>query len=525
VWSTYTDSTLRTQGGCLDVDGGTSVGWYPCNGTAAQTWTHESNGELKNPQSGLCLTDPDGNTATRLNIETCAASAQQIWTLPVSGTNGGSDNFKRPNGPLGAGWTNISDGGLTISGDAAEGTSASAVTGDIRTAESFSGNQYSQVEVTSTQLTGKQWIGAAVRLQDGGKDGYAGIYYWDDGSPELMLFKRSDGNWTQLGTSYSSGALASGTTLKLMVVGSTLSFLENGTQRIAVGDSSLTGGAPGILISGKGKAGDWSGGTAVFTADYLSTNAKGVRSYDMISADDGGGPQVLRVLSPSDPAKGVAHNFLFVLPVEAGLGTTYGDGLATVQAANAQNKYNLTVIEPSFAIDPWYANSPGKPNLQYETFMTSELEPWVKAHLATTGHEQIWLIGFSKSGLGAQDLLLKHPSLFTLAASWDFPADMPNYDEFGASEEEEYGTNANYLANYRLTAAFVKAHKTPFTVVDRIWIGGYNRFETGVADYGSLLTSQGMVHTTEKPDLMAHRWDSGWLPLALSALETESLKA
>ena len=56
--------------------------------------------------------------------------------------------------------------------------------------------------------------------------------------------------------------------------------------------------------------------------------------------------------------------------------------------------------------------------------MTSELEPWVKANLATTGTEQNWLIGFSKSGIGAEDLLLKHPDLFTLAATWDFPADM-----------------------------------------------------------------------------------------------------
>ena len=41
---------------------GTDVDWYPCNGTAAQDWTHQSNGELVNPSSGLCLTDPGGNT-------------------------------------------------------------------------------------------------------------------------------------------------------------------------------------------------------------------------------------------------------------------------------------------------------------------------------------------------------------------------------------------------------------------------------------------------------------------------------
>src|SRR5580700_41389 len=72
-WSTYSDSTLRVQGGCLDVNAagtspGTAVKWYPCNGTAAQNWTHQANGELVNPHSGLCLTDPGNNPATALDI-------------------------------------------------------------------------------------------------------------------------------------------------------------------------------------------------------------------------------------------------------------------------------------------------------------------------------------------------------------------------------------------------------------------------------------------------------------------------
>ncbi len=73
--------------------------------------------------------------------------------------------------------------------------------------------------------------------------------------------------------------------------------------------------------------------------------------------------------------------------------------------------------DPSFAIDPWYADNPTDSSQQEETFMATELAPWVKANLATSGTEQSWLIGFSKSGIGAQDLLLKHPDLFTLAAS------------------------------------------------------------------------------------------------------------
>src|ERR1700753_198681 len=92
-WSPYTDGTLRTQGGCLDVvsagtTSGTDVDWYPCNATAAQGWTHQSNGELVNPASGLCLTDPGGNTTARLDIETCTDATDQQWTVPTGGGSG-----------------------------------------------------------------------------------------------------------------------------------------------------------------------------------------------------------------------------------------------------------------------------------------------------------------------------------------------------------------------------------------------------------------------------------------------------
>ncbi len=71
-----------------------------------------------------------------------------------------------------------------------------------------------------------------VRAQNGGQDAYVGIYYWNNGSPDLMLFKRSGGTWTQLGSTYNSGPLAAGTQLKLMVVGSTIAFMDNGVERI-----------------------------------------------------------------------------------------------------------------------------------------------------------------------------------------------------------------------------------------------------------------------------------------------------
>jgi hypothetical protein len=437
-----------------------------------------------------------------------------------------SDGFDRPNGNLGPDWTGIHDGGLSISSHTATGRSG--LTGDIWTARRFTGDQYSQIEVTSAQLASSQWIGAAVRVRDGGLDAYVGVYNWNSGSPELMLFKRSGGNWTQLGKGYSSGPLAAGAQVQVMAVGSTISLLENGIQRLSVSDSSFAGGAPGIMVYGDGKAGNWSAAdvnaSATFHVHYMRTDADGVKWYQVISPDNGPAPQVLRVLAPTDPARGVSHNFLYVLPVQAGSGHTFKDGLETLRRLNAQNRYNLTIVAPSFAIDPWYADNPKEPNVKYESFIAKELVPWVMKNLAVTGHEQNWLIGFSKSGLGAQDLILKHPDIFALAASWDFPADMSSYDQYGADPAASYGTNANFQANYRLTPAFLDAHKRPFLDENRIWIGGSTEFPTDMSNYARLLTQEGIRHTTESSSPMRHSWTSGWVPIALAALWHDSIE-
>jgi chitodextrinase len=466
-------------------------------------------------------TNPTSQTCTVANGTGTATG--NITNVAVTCITVASDNFNRANGPLGSGWTDMTGAGLAISNQMVVGTSSSGISGDLRTAESYANDQYSQVTVTSTALSGTQYIGPVVRAQNGGQNLYAGRYEWNKGSPQLTLYKRVSGTWTQLGTSYSSGTLAAGTQLTLTVIGNTLAFSQNGTPRVTASDNTLASGSPGIVASGTASADNWAGGTAVFQVDYLSTDANGVDSYDVLSASDGYGAQVLRVLRPTHPAAGVAHNFLFVLPVQAGLGTTYGDGLATMQAADAQDQYNLTIIEPSFANDPWYANHATDPNLQYETFMTNELVPWVKAHLATTGTEQDWLIGFSKSGIGGQDLILKHPDLFNLAASWDFPADMSTYDQFGTNSSAAYGTQANFAANYELTGPFVDARKAPFQNKNRIWIGGYNLYQQDVADYDSLLTSEGIMHTDGPSQMLSHRWDSGWVPQALATLYQDSL--
>ncbi len=56
-WSPYTDGTVRTQGGCLDVvsagtTAGTNIDWYPCNASNAQNWTHRVQRRTSKPELG-----------------------------------------------------------------------------------------------------------------------------------------------------------------------------------------------------------------------------------------------------------------------------------------------------------------------------------------------------------------------------------------------------------------------------------------------------------------------------------------
>ncbi|MBV9795876.1 MAG: hypothetical protein JO016_18270, partial [Actinobacteria bacterium] len=229
-------------------------------------------------------------------------------TPTTTAATSATDNFNRPDGALGAGWTAISDGALVIASQLVKGGNG-GYSGDLRTAETYTSDQSSQVEVTATQLSGGQWIGPAVRATGSGSSLYLGIYFWNNGSPQLMLFKRSGGSWTQLGASYPVSPLAAGSQLKLTATGSALTLALNGTTRISATDTSLTSGAPGIMAYGTGTADNWagaslgtssggSGGTGGLQVSYASTDSGGVASYTMTSAADGGSPQTLRVLKP-----------------------------------------------------------------------------------------------------------------------------------------------------------------------------------------------------------------------------------
>ncbi len=279
------------------------------------------------------------------------------------------------------------------------------------------------------------------------------------------------------------------------------------------GDGTI-GGSPGSGPSNGGGTETPPSSSPQFV--YQGTDASGAKVYDVTWGESGLQPFAVRVLTPQDPSANYPHSFLYDLPVEPGIAqSTYGSGLDELGKLDVQDQYDATIIEPIFPSGPWYADNPNDATINYETFMADILPQWVADNFSTTGTEKNLLVGFSKSGLGALDLELKHPSVYSAVAAFDFPADMTSYDDYGAANI--YGTQANFEQNYELSN-ILGGLKAPFTAQDRILISEGPVFQSQVADFDTLLSSQGVMHTTLDQVSDAHTWSGGWLSGAIAGL-------
>src|SRR5579872_4090190 len=110
-------------------------------------------------------------------------------------------------------------------------------------------------------------------------------------------------------------------------------------------------------------------------------------------------PTKIRVLLPSKLEKGRRFRVLYVLPVEAGDGKHYGDGLLEVKKLGLHDRYGLICVQPTFARLPWYADHPTDKAIRQETYLLEVVVPLVEQKYPTLAKpEGRLLLGFSKSG-------------------------------------------------------------------------------------------------------------------------------
>ena len=151
-----------------------------------------------------------------------------------------------------------------------------------------------------------------------------------------------------------------------------------------------------------------------------------------------------------------------------------------------------------------------------ETFTATLLPAWVNSNFATSGTEDDLLIGFSKSGYGALDLLFKHPAVFDAAAAWDFPADMTAYKQLWGERKLRY--RLEFSKQLSADRHFHRHLESAVHYARSYRISGYDVFQTDVSDFDALLTSHGVLHTLSTQTYDAHNWSGGWLSGAVAGL-------
>src|SRR6266852_544403 len=91
-----------------------------------------------------------------------------------------------------------------------------------------------------------------------------------------------------------------------------------------------------------------------------TVDANGVKYYPVRSIYQGSQQQIIRVLEPTNPPPGKPRRLLYVLPVDSGvttLSSPLSDGLEELRLLNVPDRFNMTLIAPSFGYEPWYGDN------------------------------------------------------------------------------------------------------------------------------------------------------------------------
>lgn len=158
------------------------------------------------------------------------------------------------------------------------------------------------------------------------------------------------------------------------------------------------------------------------------------------------------------------YNSIKALPVVYllhGAGGSYAAWVNSVPALKGiADDYKLIIVCADGNVTSWYFDAPGKPEWQYETYISKELVGWIDSHYKTIANRNARAIaGLSMGGHGALYLALKHQDVFAAAGSmsggvdlrpfpnnWNIKERLGSYSQNPEVWEKNSVTNMLYLA-------------------------------------------------------------------------------
>jgi hypothetical protein len=222
----------------------------------------------------------------------------------------------------------------------------------------------------------------------------------------------------------------------------------------------------------------------------------------------------IKVLLPDRLEKDRRYPVVYVLPVEPGVESKFGNGLLEVKKLDLHNKHGLIFVLPSFSHLPWYVDHPTDAGIRQETYFLKVVAPFVEMQYpALAAPKGRLLLGFSKSGCGAFQLLLRHPEMFGKAAAWDAPLNMDK-PAFGMAEIA--GTRENF-EKYRI-APLLERQAELLRKEKRLGLIGYANFPTHHQAIHELMVRLKTPHEYRDEKKPRHTWDAGWIDDAVTFL-------
>ena len=247
-------------------------------------------------------------------------------------------------------------------------------------------------------------------------------------------------------------------------------------------------------------------------------------AHHLLESPFQGKTTTLRVLPPDELKEGQRYRVLFVLPVHEDGNFRHGDGLLEVKKLNAHSEHQLICVAPAFSSESWYADHDQNPAKLDESHFLKTVIPFVESNYPVrTDREGRLLIGFSKSGWGALTLLLRHPDKFHKAAAWDpgIRIDMgPSDGDFDREQRirRDFGSDENF-EKFRVSTLLKKRGKKLGDETRLFYFNCRgNRRTQGGARLHDLMVREGIPHRYVVDAHRDHRWDSGWMPVALEFL-------
>ena len=238
----------------------------------------------------------------------------------------------------------------------------------------------------------------------------------------------------------------------------------------------------------------------------------GLATY-VITSDYQEKPCPLWVLLPDKFDKTTRYKVLYVLPaLEAG----DKEGILQAKKLDLANKFNILCVGPGFSRMPWYGDNPDNPKIRYDSYLPDVIVPFIdKTYPTIASPDGRLLVGFSKSGLGALSILLRHPDVFGRAGAWDAPLleDGIRVDYFGPKE--------NYMKEYYIPALLARRAEMLKDQPARIAITGvgWGGIEAGHKKMEELK----IPHYFNPNPKVNHEWKSGWLGPLVEVLMADDM--